>query len=103
MNNKKLILIAASALGVVWLLSRNKSAAATANSARKSIILDPVSEMLGATWIVPGWSVQKVSFTPGNAIGNYTGLSQADALATAVSDYNDKFISPWTTGYGVLR
>lgn len=94
MNTRKLILAAALAAGTFLLLSRAASGGSAPAPRRR----------FGGTLPVVPWSVQTINWSkPGGAIGNYTGLSQEAAREKAATDYDNQFLSPWTTGYGVRR
>lgn len=108
MKTENLLIGAAIAAGVYLLLKNGSAkaqpapAATTSNGQRKP----PNTSGLQATfdWLAKGLANSTpIKWTPGNAIGNYTGMSHEDALKQAVIDYTAPFISPWTTGYGVMR
>lgn len=107
MDTKKLLIAGAIAAGAYLMLSSRTANAATLQPATRRPVArryDPnkLASLLGASWPVAEWSVQTVNWSkPGGAIGNYTGMSQDAALTQAVTDYNNQFLSPYTTAYGV--
>lgn len=71
--------------------SLNRVKATTPSGAAKDATLWSYNQNSGIISI--NWSKE------GDAIGNYTGMSQSDANTQAVRDYNNQFISPWTSQF----
>lgn len=114
--NTSTILIAGGIVAAALVFSRKANAATTTKptavspqkltnskqnpSGNAMLLFGPVSEALGralgATWAVAPATMQTIDWsTQGNAIGNYTGMTQDQANQQAVTDYNNQFISPW--------
>lgn len=98
MNNG--ILIAGAGLGVLWYVTRGRKSTQAQIEQQQANKTNTVKSPLN--WL-PTTGITTFKFAPGNAIGDYTGLTQDQANQKAIHDANDQFISPWTTGYGVYK
>lgn len=83
MTNAKNLVLAAAAAGGMFLILKNYAARPKASTA----FLNPQAFSLNSSIGVFGGA----------------GVTQEQAAANATADYNNQFISPWTTGYGVMR
>lgn len=83
-TNAKNLVLAAAAAGGMFLILKSYAARPKTSTA----FLNPQSFNLS-----------------GGSIGVFggAGITQEQAAANATADYNNQFISPWTTGYGVMR
>lgn len=110
--NTKTVLIAAGIAAGAFLLLRSRAAAAGTHAKGgpvkggkpgKAAQLAALAQSLGAGWNPAEWSVQTVRYTPGQAIGNYAGMTQEAANVAAQAAAANEFLSPWTVAYGVKK
>jgi hypothetical protein len=105
MNQSTVLIVAGIGIGA-YLLTTKKASAATQPQQKKvnagtvktsqggALLLGALDRVLGAAWNVKPNTVQTVDWSSG-AIGDYTGMTQDQANAQAVQDYNNQFISPF--------